>query len=108
MSYGLKNIDFDSLVAFCQSNLAAKVLMESLACRQKNCWAPTVDALWRITKSRGYNFAKAEIRKCCHGLEKANCGNLKRAYGERKSQFEWGYSPIQIAKEVVQRLNIKH
>ncbi len=101
----LNNVDFDFLVAFCRSNLAARVLMELFSHRQRNNWEPTIDALQRLAKSRGYNFPEAEIRNCCKGFERANCGKLKRAYGERKSQFRWECSPIIIGKEVMKRLD---
>lgn len=105
MSSKPNNVDFDFLVAFCRANLSARVLMELLSRRQRNIWSPTVDALQRLPKNIGYNFTESEIRKCCKAFVRANCGSLKRAYGERKSQFQWECSPIEVGKEVMKRLN---
>ncbi len=105
MSSELNNVDFDFLVAFCRCNLSARILLELFSHPQRNNWKPTIDALQRLPKELGYNFSESEIRKCCKGFMKASCGNLKRAYGERRSQFQWECSPIEVGKEVMKRLN---
>lgn len=105
MSSKPNDIDFDFLVDFCRSNLVARILMELFSRRQRNNWKPTIVSLQRIGKDMGYDFPESEIRTCCKSFTKANCGNIKRAYGERKSQFHWEYSPIKVGKEVMKRLN---
>jgi hypothetical protein len=96
----LENVNLNQLKTLYKSNLVARVLLESFACRRNNCWVTSLDTLQRVSKDNGYNFSEVEIRHCCKGFQKAGCGVLKRGYKERKSQFEWKYSPIGIGKAV--------
>jgi hypothetical protein len=105
MSNNFKNVDIDFLVIFCQSNIEARVIMESLASRKNNCWESSIKSLCKISKD--CDFPEAKIKNCCKAFERANWGKIKRASKSqgKESRFKWEYSTIQISREVMKKLN---